>query len=136
MRSARVLAAVGLVVLALTGCTAVSDGVAQATSQVACAVVTPIAENVGRQVQVVADDIALDPSGAITTLQGLKDQVDGAAATTSGDISTRLTSVAERIGELITQAESARDGGVVSQEGVDGIEASIVESLTSLAGDC
>ena len=136
MRSARALAAVGLAVLALTGCTAVSDGVAQATSQVACAVVTPIAENVGRQVQVVADDIALDPSGAITTLQGLEGQVDGAAATTSGDISTRLTSVAERIGELITQAESARDGGVVSQEGVDGIEASIVESLTSLAGAC
>lgn len=138
MRARALVAVAGFAVagLTLTGCSAISEGVSEATAQAACAVVTPIAESVGSQVQVVADEITVDPSGAITTLENLRTSIDGAVAATSGDIATSLTSVSDRLDELIAQAEGVRDGGAVSQETIDGIETSIVTSLTSLAGDC
>lgn len=125
-----------LLALGLAGCSSIGEAVSNATGQAACAVVTPIAADVGAQVQVVADQIELDPSGAITTLTALQERVDGAVDVTSGDIASALGTVSTRVGELIAQAEQVRDGGVVDQATVDGIETSIVDGLTSLAGDC
>lgn len=139
LRVRRTLSAVGAAALAigaLGACSAIGDAASDAGTRAACAVVTPIAESVGSQVQVVADDIAVDPSGAIDSLTSLQETVDGAAAAASGDIASGLESVSTRIGDLITQAEGVRDGGVVSQERIDEIETSIVTSLTSLVGDC
>ncbi|PWD51287.1 hypothetical protein C8046_12080 [Serinibacter arcticus] len=130
------VASLAVAALAVTGCSAISESVSEATDQAACALITPIAENLGAQVQVVADDIAVDPSGAIATLEGLQGQVDTAAATTSGGTRTTLENISTWLGDLKAQAETARDGGVVSQETVDGIEAQVVQSVTSLAGGC
>lgn len=135
-RRVGVIGAGALLALGLTGCASIGEAVSDATGQAACAVVTPIATDVGAQVQVVADQIELDPSGAITTLTALQERVDGAADVTSGDIASALGTVSSKVGELIAQAEQVRDGGVVDQATVDGIETSIVDGLTSLAGDC
>ncbi len=124
----------GLMVAALSGCSAVSDIVAGEVSNAACAVGSGAIEQVATDVTAAIGSIAVDPVGALVALTAAEAALGVAAVgLTSEPAATAVENAQATLRELVGLAQDASDGVDVDQTKV---EALMKQFSVDLAGVC
>lgn len=136
-KSAVLTAAAALVLTGLTaGCSAIQDAGSTAVSAAACAAATPIADELGQRTQEVLDDIALDPSGAVSQLTTWRDGLEAAASGVDGRLGAALDELVNAVDEVLTAAGSGAEGVTITPEDSERMAQQVRDAVAGVAGEC
>ncbi|MBX3104051.1 MAG: hypothetical protein KF867_03660 [Cryobacterium sp.] len=136
IRQSAVVATAVAVVVALSGCS-VGDVVRQQASSAACALITPVIDQVTKDVQAAVNASGIDPAQALvnmkaarTVLQTINGQVtDGAQAGS-------MQAVLDTLDQLIPLVESAANGAATGQVAIDKLQTQLSDQVTTLTKAC
>lgn len=132
----RALIALTAVAAVASGCSEIEEAASETAGNAACSVAQQAVDGVTGQVDQAIDEIGADPEAAQRELASLREVLDQAQGSISGEAQQALRDAADALGRLADEARDAARGVEIDTSAVDQAQDAFGEAVDGITDVC